>query len=114
MAEQLELLPEFKAHEYAVELSDQLSSCDDEDDVPGLLNTFYSVMRGLAKKSDSYAYLDVVGLGALREAFVFWVEDDSILLVGWLTPCELSIGVLPPTSQFIATAYEGGRGHTIH
>ena len=109
-----ELIPEFKARKLAIELNAQLEACEDESEVPAILLAFRAAMALVCIKQDSYAYLEVVGLGALREAFVWWADDNSILLVGWKTPSELAVGVLGPESTFTPTAYEGGKGHTLH
>lgn len=97
------------AHEVANQLRDALESDDDGNEV---LVEFHSEMSEY--QQDSFAHLQVVGYGVLHEAFVWWMADHSILLMGWESEEELVVGVLPPESCFTPAAYNDGKFLTLH
>ncbi len=97
------------AHGVARQLIDALE-CDDE--VLNVLSEFYAEMS--AHKHESYTHLDVVGVGVLHEVFVWWMDDDSILVVGWESEEEVAVGVLPPDAQFTALPFYEGKVTTVH
>lgn len=106
---QEELIDLFVAHESAKQLQADLEVAEDEMDV---LISFHTSMTD--QLHNSFAVLEVVGLGVLHEAFVWKYSDDSLLIVGWKSHDEIAIGVLPPGTPFTPTAYSDGKAHTIH
>jgi len=107
--EQKELIDQFVAHDSAKQLQAALNTAEDDIEV---LVAFHNAMAD--QLHNSFAILEVVGLGILHETFVWKFSDDSLLIVGWKHEDEIAIGVLPPGTPFTATAYFGGSAHTIH
>ena len=106
---QKELIDQFVAHDAAKQLQAALEVAEDEMDV---LILFHKAMA--VQLHNSYAILEVVGLGVLHETFVWKFHDDSLLIVGWKAEDEIAIGVLPPGTPFTPTAYFDNTAHTIH
>ena len=82
------------------------------DDFEDLLDNFYEEMA--ERKQDSYSCLYVVGLGELREAFVWWMDDSSIVIVGWQTQDTVAIAVLPPDAIFTPLPFDDGGTIRLH
>lgn len=99
MAEQPDLLIPYMAQEVATILSTDMEISDDPLHV---FTAFYAAMMESHnfKKHDSYMFIEIVGFGSLVECFVWWMEDDSVLIVGQRPPDDLVVGVLAPGANF--------------
>ena len=97
------------AHHVANQLQEALEADDDEMDV---LSSFHSDMS--AYRQDSYAHLEIAGIGIFHETFVWWMSDNSIVLVGWKADDEVVIGVLPPDTDFRPAIFQDGEMKTLH
>lgn len=113
MAEQIELFGDFDAHKLGAELSEQI---EEADDILPVLGKFFAEMKGNpgCVRDDSYAFLQVVGLGTLSECFVWWMQDGSALFVGWKDAERIAIGVVPPDAEFAPLPYDPKGIPTLH
>ena len=93
----------------ASELQDALDCGEDSMEV---LTEFHAQMAGYESKS--YAVISVAGRGTFAEAFVWWMDDQSALVVGWQDEETLVVGVLPPGAQFAPLPYYDGSVITLH
>ena len=82
------------------------------EDMLEALEDFHQLMAD--RKQDSYAVLEVVGFCLLKEAFVWWMDDDSILIVGWQSEDKITLAALPTDAEFIPTPYYEGMVRTLH
>ena len=112
-----ELIERFKAQDYADKFTEAL-----EGETPpfAVLVQFVSHTGGSAdcKKHDSYMFMRITGVGDLRNCFVWWMSDDSILIVGFQGDSEeemsVLVGVLSPGSEFVPTPYTEAGIQTLH
>ncbi len=82
------------------------------EDTIEVLTEFHEQMAGY--RSDSYAVFAVTGSGTLTEAFLWWMDDQSILIVGWQDEETVVVGVMPPGAQFTPLPYYDGNVVTLH
>ena len=93
----------------ASELQEALDCGEDSMEV---LTEFHARMAGY--RNNSYAVISVAGRGTFAEAFVWWMDDQSALVVGWQDEETLVVGVLPPGAQFTPLPYHDGNVVTLH
>jgi hypothetical protein len=108
MEEQLDLYARFDAHDSAEDLQARLL----EDDEMCALTEFYNSMEKF--KCEAYVALEIVGIGILREVFVWEMPDTSVLVVGWKSEDEIAVGVLAPGATFTPVPYANGQIQTLH
>ncbi len=82
------------------------------EDTIEALTEFHAKMAGYESKS--YAILMVTGGINLADAFVWWMDDQSILIVGWQDEETVVAGVLPPGAEFTPAPYYDDAAHTLH
>jgi hypothetical protein len=90
----------------ANELGEALECAEDSFEV---LTEFHERMAN--RKQESFVVLEVVGRGAISEAFAWWMDDQSILIVGWQDDETLMIGVLPVGAELTPLPYYDGMLH---
>ena len=56
----------------------------------------------------------VTGGVHLADAFVWWMDDQSILIVGWQDEETVVASVLPPGAEFTPAPYYDGEVVTLH
>ncbi len=97
------------ANQAAIELETELDCADDSLEV---LVAFHQEMAD--QKQDSYQILEIEGVAALRETFVWWFDDGSILFVGWSDEETIAMGVFAAGTVFQPTALHDGKIQTLH
>lgn len=119
--EQGELIERFMAQDFADEFIDSLE--EGESPLPALVKLI-SDMEGNehCKKHDSYMFIHIIGFGEVKSCFVWWLTDDSAMIVG-VAPDEpvstedagsLIVGVLPPGCTFKPMPFTEKGIPTIH
>ena len=106
MAAQQELFREDLATVVANMFTAQLEADDIDPDVA--LAALLITMRSVAVRQDSFARLRITGVGDMRQAFVWWMADDSVLVIGTGVEDEneIHVGVLGAGSKFTPVPYD--------
>ena len=87
-------------------------SLDYGEDLVEVLAEFHAQMAGY--RNTSYAELTISGSCTIAEAFVWWMDDQSILVVGWQDEDTVVVGVLPQGSEFAPQPYHDGKVVSLH
>lgn len=118
---QPELIERFMAQDVAEQF---VIEAEEGDSPLSVLVKFISDMEAndKCKKHDSYLFIHVVGFGEIKNCFVWWMQDDSVVMVG-ISPAEtfddestesLMVGVLPPGCTFNPVPFTDAGIATVH
>lgn len=97
------------ASQIANDLEESLECAEDS---LAVLTEFHERMAN--RRQDSFAVLEIAGLGPISETFAWWMDDQSILFVGWKDDETVMIGVLAAGSVFTPVPFYDGMVRSLH
>lgn len=99
----------FDASRVANELREALNCGEDSYKV---LTEFHERMAD--HQQESFVVLEIIDLGIITDAFAWWLDDQSILIMGWKDDETMVLGVLPAGAELIPIPYYGAGLHPLH
>ena len=102
---QASLLEDFMAFQIALRLQDKIAEVESEEEMYAILIAFRSATKEVAVRHEHYEELAITGMGLMKKAFVWWLPDESIVVVGETDEDLCMVGVMAPGTVFEESTY---------